>query len=252
MNKRVVITGAGSGIGFALLMQLASAGNEIVAADLHIDGIVRLGMDRIHPIECDISSESGVDMLFSESERILGGIDAVFSNAGYPHYEIIDHPDWSHIERIFLTNTVSHIYTYEKLIDHLDGRKGILCYTVSAMGQVSMPGFSIYSSTKYAMNGFSDAIGFEKPGNISVTSVYPVSTDTAFFKRASRVEMVKPFPVQTPEHVAKRMIRGAEHGRRSVYPSRLFHLCKLVFVLFPPLKWAYRRYYERRLKEHEF
>lgn len=251
-GKRIVITGAGSGIGFAILKQLAQYGNEIVAADRDVSAVLSAGFDGVHPVVCDISSEEGVSKLFSESIDALGGIDAIFCNAGFPYYEIVDHPDWVHIERIFLTNTISHIHIYEKFVEHLDGRAGSLCYTVSAMGQVSMPGFAIYSSTKYAMNGFVDAISFEKPDNLTITSSYPVSTDTNFFKRASRVEMVKPFPLQTPEHVAKRMIRGVERGSRSVYPSRLFHLCRFLFVVFPPLKWAYRRHYQKHLRNHVF
>ncbi len=250
-GRNVVITGSNSGIGMALLRILAARGNRIVAADLRTGSIEALGMDNVVPLVCDVSTEEGVDRLFSESASALGTIDVLFCNAGFPYYERVGSPDWDRVDRIFRTNTIAHIYAYERFVEHLAGREGRMCLTVSAMGQVSMPGFAVYSATKYAMNGFQDAIQFETPSNITVTSSFPVSTNTNFFKVASENEMKKPFPVQTPEHVARRMIRATEKGRREVYPSRLFHLCKVVFVIVPPIKWGYRRFYRNRmLRDH--
>ena len=61
--------------------------------------------------------------------------------------------DWDRAEKIFSINTLSPIYLYEKMIEHLDGRHGMVVVTDSAMGETAMPGFSLYSSTKYALNG---------------------------------------------------------------------------------------------------
>lgn len=248
-GKHIVVTGANSGIGLEILKKLASRNNEIVAADINIDRIRSLGLENVYPLQCDISSKEGVDALIGGSAIFLEKIDTIFSNAGFPYYEAIESPDWDRIERIFATNTLSHIYTYEKFMEHLDGRKGSICFTVSAMGEMSMPGFTLYSATKYAMNGFQDAVAFERPGNITITCSYPVSTNTNFFKRASDTEIAKPFPVQTPEHVAKCMIDGVEKGRKRAYPSVLWRIAKVLFTVLPPVRWGYRRYYGRKLDE---
>ncbi len=85
-------------------------------------------------------------------------IDIFYANAGFPYYEKFDYEDWARVKAIFDANTLSPIYTYAKYIRHLDGRPGILAYTVSAIGEMAMPGYAIYSSSKFALNGFQQAI----------------------------------------------------------------------------------------------
>ena len=140
---------------------------------------------------------------------------------------------------MFRTNTISPIYTYAKYIAHLNGREGILAYTVSAIGEMAMPGYAIYSSSKFALNGFQQAIRMEKPDNLQITCLYPVATDTNFFKVANAVEFEKPFPVQKPSTVAKKMVKGIEKGAERVSPCGLFGLSKVLMGALPPVKTVY-------------
>ncbi|MGN1044544.1 MAG: SDR family NAD(P)-dependent oxidoreductase [Candidatus Methanomethylophilaceae archaeon] len=246
-GRHVVVTGANSGIGACLLKGFLEQGCTVVAADIRDSEIAGMASDRVHPVICDLSVKEGVDRLFSEAEAFMGTIDIFVANAGFPYYEVIDRPDWDHIERIFGVNTLSPIYSYEKMLEHLAGRRGMFVLTDSAMGETSMPGFALYSATKFAMNGFSTAVDFEMPDNISFVTVYPVSTDTGFFRNDTTSDMDKPFPVQTPEHVAKDIINGIRRGRRRVYPSRMYSVFRAVFILLPPVRYLYRRYYARKL-----
>ena len=153
-NKSIVLTGASSGIGFEVLKLLARGkGNRILAVARHVDNI-KYFADNVTAFACDISTKEGVDRVFAKAEELFGKIDLFYANAGFPYYEEFNYEDWDRVDAMFRTNTISPIYTYAKYIRHLDGRPGILAYTVSAIGEMAMPGYAIYSSSKFALNGF--------------------------------------------------------------------------------------------------
>lgn len=236
-NMNVVITGANSGIGYQTMVSLLWKGNRILAVDINTD--VLQGIHGIIPLECDVSSKEGVEMIFEEASKHFDKIDLFIANAGFSYYESMDYADWDRIDRIFRTNVHSPIYSYQMYVQHLNGSNGIFAITDSAMGLMGMPGFTLYTSTKFAINGFQDAIRLEKADNVQLTILYPVSTDTGFFKVASDTYIEKPFPVQTPQHVASVLIKGIEKGKRRVFPSRLFCVSMFLFKIFPPIKWMY-------------
>ena len=238
-NKSIVLTGASSGIGFEALKLLAQGkGNRILAVARHVDNI-KYFADNVTAFACDISTQEGVDRVFAKAEELFGKIDLFYANAGFPYYEEFNYEDWDRVDAMFRTNTISPIYTYAKYIRHLDGRPGILAYTVSAIGEMAMPGYAIYSSSKFALNGFQQAIRLEKPENLQLTCLYPVATDTNFFKVANAVEFEKPFPVQKPSHVARKMIEGIEQGREKVSPCGLFGFAKVLMGVAPPVRTVY-------------
>lgn len=238
-NKKIVLTGATMGIGYEVLKLLyKGTGNEILAVARHVDKLVGFA-DNVIPFQCDVSSKEGVDSIFEEAERRFGKIDIFYCNAGYSYYEEFNYTDWDRVKRLYETNTLSLIYTYAKYIKHLDGRKGTLAYTLSAMGQMAMPGYAIYGSSKFAMHGFQQGIRLEMPKNLQLTCLYPVATESNFFKAANTIEFEKPFPMQKPEVVARKMVKGIEKGKKSVSPCALFGFSKLLMGIFPPARTIY-------------
>ena len=248
-NKNIVITGASSGIGKCLLEMLAAEGNNnrIVAASRSIAKLTGF-CGNVVLFPCDLSGQEGVDALFAKAEEVLGKIDVFFCNAGAPYYERFDYADWGRIEGIFSLNTFSHMYSYSKYLAHLNGREGRLVYTISAMGEMALPGYALYAGTKFAMKGFQQAIRIESPANIKLTCVYPVATRTNFVEVGGAGHKVeKPFPVQDVEAVAKAMIRGVERGRKQIYPCRVYLPSRLLMNVLPPVKSLYLRSQHRML-----
>ena len=238
-NKNIVLTGADSGIGLEVLKLLASEKtNKILAVDKNCKNMDKID-GNIITYQCDVSSAEAVDSIFLKAEEELGFIDIFYANAGYPYYEIIDYVDWDRTKRMFETNVFSPIYTYEKYKQYLGGREGHLAITVSAIGKMAMPGFTTYSATKFAMEGFQQGIRFELPENMKLTCLYPIATDTGFFAAANEVEFERPFPVQSPKVVAKKMVAALEKGKKSVNPSFLFTLSGVLFGVCPPIKSVY-------------
>ncbi len=258
-DKTIVITGASSGIGRCMLEMLADPenGNRIIAASRSIGKLTGFG-DNVTLFPCDLSSREGVDALFDKASEQFGRIDILICNAGAPYYERYDYEDWERIERIFRLNTFSCMYSYSKYLNHLNGEPGHLVYTISAMGEMALPGYALYASTKFAMKGFQQAIRLETPKNMKITCVYPVATKTNFFEVGGAGHKVEqPFPVQTAEEVAKATIRGVERGRKQVYPCGIYLPSRFLMNLLPPVRNFYlnmqyqmlQRFLERKKNE---
>ena len=171
-NQTIVITGASSGIGKTMLEMLAAKenNNRIVAASRSIGKLEGFG-DNVTLFPCDLSTQAGVDALFAKAEEVFTKIDILICNAGAPYYERSDSEEWGRIERIFSLNTFSCMYSYSKYLNHLNGRNGRLMFTISAMGEMALPGYALYAATKFAMKGFQQAIRLETPKNLKITCV---------------------------------------------------------------------------------
>ena len=248
-QSNIVITGASSGIGKAILEMLAKPenGNRIVAASRSIGKLQGFG-ENVVLFPCDLSTQEGVDTLFRKATEVFEKIDILICNAGAPYYERYDYEDWDRIERIFSLNTFSCMYSYSKYLNHLKGRDGQLVFTISAMGEMALPGYALYAATKFAMKGFQQAIRIESPKNLSITCVYPVSTKTNFFEVGGAGHKVEqPFPVQTAEAVAKATIRGVERRRKQVYPCPVYLPSRFLLFVLPPVRSLYLRSQHRML-----
>ena len=250
-QKNIVVTGASSGIGKSIMDELVGQeGNRILAACRHAEAITGYG-DNVIPFSCDLSTQEGVDALFAKAEELFDKIDLFFCNAGAPYYERFDYEDWGRIQRIFDLNTVGHIYTYSKYLHHLNGREGRLVYTISAMGEMALPGYALYAATKFAMKGFQQAIRDETPKNLQISCVYPVSTKTNFFKvGGGGIKMEPPFPVQAPEKVGKAVVKGIDKLKKHIYPCPVYLPSKYLMNIVPPVKSLYVKAQQGKL--HRF
>ncbi len=248
-RKNIVLTGCNSGIGLEVLKLLMEGNNRILCVDKDIDVLSGYECDDIIVMQKDVSSKEAVDEIFSVAEQNFEFIDIFYANAGYPYYEEMNYVDWDRVQRMFETNVFSPIYSYQKYVEYLNGRKGVFAITISAIGQMAMPGFTIYSASKFAMEGFQQGIRFEKPDNVQLTCLYPVATNTNFFKAANEIEFKKPFPVQQPDVVARKMVAGIESGKDTVSPCILFGISKQLMKFIPPVKTAYLALEKRKFKE---
>ena len=250
-NSNIVLTGASSGIGLETLKILSKGeGNRILAVARTAEEKLKSFGENVTAFNIDVGSKESVDTIFKKANEVFGGekIDIFYCNAGFPYYEEFNYTDWDRVKVMFDTNTLSPIYTYSKYIEHLNGREGKLAFTVSAIGQMAMPGFAVYSSTKFALHGFQQGIRLEMPKNCKLTCLYPVATNTNFFKVANPVEFEKPFPVQEPDVVAKKMVKGIEKGKKTVSPCFLFALSKVLMGVCPPVRTFYWYLEKRKLK----
>lgn len=226
-NKNIVLTGAASGIGKAILEQLVKIeGVRVVAADLHT-------FNNEHPqvtvFSGDISHPGTVDALFEFALQTLGSVDIFIANAGFAYYEQTRQADWQHIDNIYRCNTYSPIYSAHKMAELNRGRPYSVLITASFMGIYSLPGYSLYSSTKAALLSWADAYRMEKNDLGHIAMLCPVATKTHFFNTKAPV----PWPTQTAEQVAAAAIQGLHRGKKRIYPSKLSVLTLFLNWLCP-------------------
>ncbi len=228
-GKNIVLTGAASGIGLAVLKRLAGYNARIMAVDLNA-GALQMACDElsgrsaaITPYPCDLSTPENVDRLFAEALKTLGSVDLFIANAGFAYFEEIAQPDWAHIEKIYRVNVFNAIYTVEKMQSINGSRPHKTVITASAMAHIAVPGYALYSSTKAALDRFADAYRWQMADPCSLLLVYPIATRTGFFNAAGS-GVPTPWPSQTPDEVAQAILRGIARDQKSVYPSSVFRL----------------------------
>lgn len=231
INKKIVITGASSGIG-ADLVKLLSDDNKIVACARNVDKI--LNHPNVVRIKCDVSSKEELENFIKRSYEILGDIDIFFANAGFAYYEKIEKSDYEHIEKIFKTNVYSAIYSLLKLKELKKDKSFQFVVTASAMSFNAMPGYALYSSTKYALKGFADSYRYELGKNQILQMVFPIATYTSFFDVAGSDNL--PWPRQKSVDVAKKIIKGVIKKRKNIFPYEPFKLVLFFNKFFPLFK----------------
>lgn len=230
-GKRVVITGASSGIGLEILKLLLENGCRVVACARHIENI-GIENDNLFLTTCDISKKEEIDALFDFAAEKLSEIDLYISNAGFAYYEKISKPDWKHAEEIINTNFISSVYAAEKMKELHGDEPYNFAVTASAMGLLSLPGYALYSGTKAAVRGFADAYRYELEKGQHFQVIYPIATKTKFFGRAGNNTPV-PWPTQEADTVAKRVIKGIRKNKKHIFPSTTFRIINAVSRVFP-------------------
>jgi short-subunit dehydrogenase len=242
-GKAVVVTGAASGIGRAIVELLAEIDCKVLAVDHNHEGLNQVCESlsgktaKIRSYGCDLSDPAQVDALFEHALQEMGRIDLFIANAGFPYYEVLGEPDWGHIERIFQVNVYSPIYAAIKMKELYPQGGYKMVMTASGMAKIGLPGYALYSASKAALDRFGDAYRYELDGPNSLMLVYPIATLTRFFEEASEKTAPVPWPSQKPEVVAKTVLLGIAQDRQAVFPSKLFWLVLKLGAVFP---WLYR------------
>jgi len=227
-GKRIVITGASSGIGADMVKMLASE-NKIFAVARNTQNIIE--HENVKILSCDVSKPENIDRLFEAAIAELGDIDFFFANAGFAYYEKIEKADWEHNRSIFDTNVFSVFYSLQKLKEIKKDKPFGFIVTASAISHLPYPGYALYSATKFALRGYADAYRYELGKGQNLSLIYPVATYTQFFNVASAEAM--PWPRQKSIVVAIAAIRGAEKGKKHIFPSFLFRIGMIINGIFP-------------------
>ncbi len=239
-DKNVVITGGSSGIGRKLVEALLEKGAFVLAVSRTVESSLDFKHKRLFLKNADMTREDELDAVFTYAIDMLGSIDGFIANAGFAYYERFDVADMKHIKAIIDTNVTSVMYTAAKMREIQSDKPFNFMVTLSAVSFVSMPGYALYSATKAALRAFVEALRFEVKSNQIIQAVYPVATETNFFKVADQSR--KPWPVQSVDRVVKSMLKGLEKDKKDIYPSKLF---KWSHRLTP---WFYRFYLKREQK----
>lgn len=234
-NPVVILTGAASGIGAALLPLLVREQYQVVATDISPPAENENHLNFI----CDVSDSNQIDELFEFTLDQYGRVDIFIANAGFAYYEKTNSADWQRTERIFQVNTIAPIYAAHKIKEMHGDQPFQVMITASAMSLWPLPGYAQYVGTKAAIHSFAIAYRHELEKGQYLQLVYPIGTRTSFFEQANHSP--KPLLTQSAEQVAKAMLKGIHSKKSAIYPSLLFRAAftlNRIIPIFEPIAVA--------------
>ena len=226
-GKRVLVTGASSGIGRELAIQLADAGAKLVLAARRGDKLDQLAAEiksaggTAFGCVADVTLAKNRTNLLAECQTYLGGLDILINNAGVGAMGRFDEATEQRLRQVFEVNFFALAeMTREALPMLRAGDDSLIVNISSVLGHRGAPLKSEYSASKFAVHGFSDAIRAElaKDG-VEVLLVSPSTTDSEFFDSAIEDETKmdwKKRGAMSPDVVAQKTLKAMRKRRHEI------------------------------------
>jgi short-subunit dehydrogenase len=230
--KRILITGASSGIGKDLAIQYANKGYQIYAGGrdkTKINALCRTN-NKIRPFICDLTRIEEIEL----AAKDLLSLDMIILNAG--NCEYIDDPinfDGQLFARIINSNLISVGYCLQVLLKYLSSN-GNLVFTSSSAAFLPLTRTQAYGASKAGLNYLAKSLSIDlKPHNIHVSIINP-----GFVKTPLTDKNTFNMPgIITSELAAKYIIKGISKNKAEINIPVLFTLIMKVFSFLPFFIW---------------
>jgi short-subunit dehydrogenase len=230
-NARAIVTGASSGIGHETALELARHGAGVVIVARREDRLRRLAEQisalgrAVEPIVGDMTDPQTRQLAIDAARAKLGGLDILVNNAGVGALGPFADASVQRVRQVMEINFFALVEMTRLALPLLkQGTKPIIVNVSSIVGHRGVPNRSEYSASKFAVQGFSEAIRAELAGRgIDVLVVSPGPTETEFFDR----EIERTTDAKWPTHtqvpvaaVARQIVRAIAAGRHEIIPYR--------------------------------
>jgi len=230
-DKTVIITGASSGIGKALSIEFARRGANVILAARQYVALCKLAetLEKEYKIkslavQCDVSVEEDCAQLIKQTLVTFGKIDVLVNNAGISMRALFKDADLKVLKTLMDVNFWGMVYCTKYAIPELLKTKGSIVGVSSIAGYKGLPGRTGYSASKFAMNGFLDALRVEnlKTG-VHVLTACPGFTasnirNTALAKDGSQQgeSTLNEEKMMSADEVASIIVDGVENRARTL------------------------------------
>lgn len=213
VHARVLLTGAGGGIGREAAAALVRAGAAVLLAGRHparLSAQARaLGEEpRVTWAAADLADPAQIERLAGEAAA--WGCNVVIHNAGIPAFGALAQHDAAAMQRVLQTNLLAPMLLTRLLLPHLtqQARAQVLCVG-SALGRIGLPGYSLYSASKFGLRGFAEALRRELAATtVRVQYLGPRATHTDFNdQQVQAYNRATGATVDQPAVVAAAMVR---------------------------------------------
>lgn len=231
-NKRVVLTGAASGIGRCVALQLATEGCDLVLVDrdrtplLELSDQLRETGAEVEPVTHDLGELASLAKLWDDIAR-KGAPDVLINNAGLMSFCPVESESPEGLELLFRVNVVAPLLLCRAAVPAFRERgSGQIVNVGSIFGSIAFAYFASYSASKFAVRGYSEALRRELAGSgVRVTYVAPRATRTRLANQFGAFAEKVGMNMDEPERVAQRIVRAVRAGARERYlgfPECLF------------------------------
>ncbi|MFD8249416.1 SDR family NAD(P)-dependent oxidoreductase [Nocardia sp. NPDC059691] len=234
-NKVCVITGAGSGIGRALAVNLARRGAKLALSDIDVDGLNET-VRRCEQLGAEVKSdrlnvvEREAVILYADAVKAhFGTVHQIYNNAGIAHHGEVIRSEYKDFERVMdvdFWGVVNGTKAFLPMV--IESGDGHVVNVSSLFGLIAIPGQSAYNAAKFAVRGFTESLRQEMlvaRHPVKVTCVHPGGIKTAVARNATYAEGIdaksaatmfdRKLAIHTPEMAAQTIVEGVRkgHGR---------------------------------------
>ncbi|WP_216829541.1 SDR family NAD(P)-dependent oxidoreductase [Alkalihalobacterium elongatum] len=258
-NKNIVITGASSGLGKELAFQVAELGATPILLARSIDKLELITEDikkkyavQAYYYPLDVTSFAGVQKTVQQVVNDHERIDVLINNAGVGYFDAFVEADFRQIEEMFHVNVLGLMACTKAFLPSLLEKNGAHIINIgSQAGKIATPKSSVYSATKHAVRGFTNALRMElHDTNIHVTLINPGPIRTAFFDQADKSGTYKKNIEKlmlSPEAVAKRIVELIIKPKRELNLPWWMDVGSSLYQVFPRLveKIGGKKFYQK-------
>ncbi len=164
-DKVVVVTGGSDGIGKALIEQLIELGAKVAICGRNYDKLYSLQLQytnvMLHAMVCDVSNEEDCKRFIESTIDTFGTIDILINNAGMSMRSLFEDADTNVIRKLIDVNFLGAVYCTKYALPYIIKQKGAIVGISSAAGYRGLPGRSGYSASKFALQGWLEALRTE-------------------------------------------------------------------------------------------
>jgi len=229
-SRRVLLTGAGSGIGRRLALELATRGAQLVLVGRHEQTLTETATmvgvrgGSAHVLTADLTAPGAPEQVVGSAVRLLGGLDVLINNAGNVRAGRLDEVDTPDILAMLALNLTAPILLTKAALLHLraaaTAHNGAAVLGISSgIALVGLPFYATYAATKAGLARFDEALRRELIGTgIRVATAYPGATDTAMMATSQAGEDLG-FGRRPVEEVAAEIVAGLEAGDAEINTS---------------------------------
>ncbi len=225
----MIITGASSGIGRALALQLAEQGAWLALAARDVDQLKAVAEEcrrfsgRAIVVPTDVAEQAQCQNLVEKTVAAYGRLDTLINNAGISMWAKFDElKDLAVFERIMRVNYLGSVYLTAYALPYLKQTRGRIVAVSSLAGKNGIPTRSGYAASKHAMAGFFDSLRIELAGSgVTVTMIYPGFVTSEIRERAFGADgqplkksPVRESEVMTPQECARIIIAAIVRRKR--------------------------------------
>lgn len=240
----VLITGAASGLGWALAQAFAQRGDRLLLVDLN-ESLLHarqreLGSDHL-VIAGDLTDVAVQEAIATLVERDAGRLDVLVNNAGITHRSLVASTDVQVFERVMRVDWYAPVQLTCRLLPWLETSRGMIINIGSMAGWMPVLGRAAYCAAKAALGQFFEVLRCEVADRgIHVLNVYPSFLDTAIEHNALDAHGGRAVharstvgQVRSADWMAAQIVRAAEHRKPWLFPDRLSWFGSVLWRVWP-------------------
>jgi NAD(P)-dependent dehydrogenase (short-subunit alcohol dehydrogenase family) len=218
------ITGSSTGFGRLLAEEVVRRGERVIATARNVSQLKELKgkhPDQVRTFALDVTKPAEIESVAAQAIAAFGHVDVLVNNAGYGVNGAIEEVSEAEFEPMFQTNIYGLIRTTRAFLPHLRERRTGHIFNFSSIGGlIGMPGWGFYNTTKFAVEGFSEALAGElKPLGVHVTVIEPGPFRTDFLGRSGKLAQ-KEFPEYAETAGKAREYLKSQSGKQRGDPQK--------------------------------